>query len=198
MLRDRPDINAVGEGYNTALFEAALHNHKEAVKILSGSGAHVFAPSNPPYAETPIHTAARGSSGELLKILLQAEGNDQCLERKNTWGETPILLALNRSDMNCFELLFQHGASIHAVQRDGWSVLHKLADRGLYDALKHHINDFTPNEFEARTSGGLTPLDLAKEVGRIEVVRLLKSHIRGSIDGKSSTMNMIKQKLGFT
>ena len=183
ILEDCPDVNAHGDCRETALLMAAQNGQKDAVRILLDHGARVYEPYLDRVAgDTPVHGAAECGDEcgdeDVLQLLLQAKDGHKCLEKTNPWGETPILRAVHAKGVGCFEILQQHGASLHAVKADGWSVLHLIAQEGLHDLLMRHISEFAPEEFDARTNGNQTPLMVAKVMGHKEVAQLLRSHLR--------------------
>lgn len=78
----------------------------------------------------------------------------------------------------CFDILLQHGASVHAAPSlaEG-GLLHIIAAMGMHGILRQCIEDFSLEELEAR-SYNVTPLERAQQAGHKEVARLLSSHIR--------------------
>ena len=188
ILAYSPDINDCGPSYETPLSMATEGGHQEAVRVLLRRGAQVF-PLHPQLSrkQTPVHSAAEQGYEEILELLLQAPDGDKCLEQKNGWEETPILLTINERCVGCFEILKRHGASLHAIPADGWTVLHKMADKGMWDLLKQHINDFNTDEINARTNGNQTPLMIAEDRGHKEVARLLKTHLKSLRRATQST-----------
>lgn len=178
-----PDVNVSENGYSTALHHAARHGHSDVVRFLLKNKAKV-----PPRklldgisVDTPFHAALLSGNDteacDIVKLLLEADDGHECMEQKDGWGETPLMLAAHSGKARCFETLLQHGASIHAIAHGGANLLHIIAENGRHDILRQCIENFSLEELE----GGdyhITPLKLAQDAGHKEVARLLKSHMR--------------------
>ena len=175
----KPDLIDAVLYYRTAIYLAAEYRNFEAAKILIAHGAHLQSR----YLDkarghlTPLHIAVERSDHEMLALLLKAKDAHKCLERRTAWGVTPLLSAVQWNRIASFEVLLQHGASIHAVSSDGHNVVHYLAEYGLHDTLQQHIHEFSEAELTACAGVDTTPLVYAKENGRTEVVKLLKSRL---------------------
>lgn len=125
MVKYYPDVNVSGDGQSTALWHAARGGHSDTVRILLQNKARVL-PSKlvgSNSVETPLHAAIQlGDRDEVcdtVKLLLGAHDGHECMERKNGWGGTPLFLAVRNGSVRCFDILLQHGASVHAVTHGG-------------------------------------------------------------------------------
>lgn len=183
MLKYYPDVNIYRHGSGTALYYAAEGCHSDAVKWLLKNNAKV-APSKPGTfgcVGTPVHAvlgcADETKACEIVKLLLEADDGHECMESQNEWGQTPLLLAAEGGRVKCFEMLLQHGASVHATMYGNASLLDITARNGRDDILRQCIMHFSLKELEGGDHG-VKPLRVAQESGHKEVARLLSSQIR--------------------
>ena len=175
ILRYNPDVNAYTEDLRTALCLGAISGNADVVKLLLKNRAQMLPRrSRDSNVETPLHVA---HSDEIMKLLLEADGGHECIERTNGWGMTPLLEAVHNGRVSCFEMLLQHGASIHAVGAGEMNALRYITLYGRHDILRLCIEDFSLEELEHRRYGK-TLLEEAQENGHKEVAQLLKNHIR--------------------
>ena len=184
ILKDFPDVNIYTHGSGTALYYAAGGCHTDAVRLLLKNKAKVL-PSKPHFigsVGTPVHAALNcvedTKACETVKLLLEADDSYECMEFRDEWGMTPLLLAAQNGRINCFDILLQHRASLHAASSFGeGSLLHVIAMKGRHNILRQCIESFSLEELED-SSSGVTPLERARQNGHEEVARLLSSHIR--------------------
>ena len=183
IVKSVPDIDIYKHGSGTALYYAAGGGHTDAVKLLLKNNAKVL-PSKPHFAGspgTPVHAALNRAEDakicEIVKLLLEADDTHECMEFRDGWGLTPLFLAARSGSIECFDLLLQHRASIHAAPSYEGSLLNIIARGGMLDILRQCIQSFSLEELEDR-SFKVTPLELAQEAGHKEVAKLLSSHIR--------------------
>lgn len=144
--------------------------------------------------ETPLHAAIQqGDRTEVcdtVKLLLGAHDGHECMERKNGWGETPLFLAAHSGSVRCFDILLQHGASVHAFTHGGKNLLLIIAEQRRHDLLQQCIENFSLEEL----GGGdchITPLKSAEDSRHKEVARLLQSHIRKGPQSDSSKSGLL-------
>ncbi|KAJ4760891.1 Protein cfxQ-like protein [Rhynchospora pubera] len=75
--------------------------------------------------ETPLHIASAKNDSEIVKFLLDWTGSEMLeLEARNTYGETPLHLAIKNSSCKSAELLLQRGAVLEAKANNGMTPLH--------------------------------------------------------------------------
>ena len=171
--------------YETALYYGTKSGNPDVVKLLLRNKAQVLRPGFRNYTsgDTPLHVAYRG---DIMKLLLESDDGHKCIEHKNAWGHTPLLEAAYSLDVSSFEILLQHGASIHAVGHGEMNLLRYITLYGRHDLLRLCIEKFSLEELEHRRHGK-TLLEEAQENGHKEVAQLLKSHIRQRRSGGSSS-----------
>lgn len=193
MLEYYPDIDIYRHGCGTALYYAAGGCHTDAVKLLLKNKAKV-SPSKPHHVGclgTPVHAALDHADEtracEIVKLLLEADDGHECMESLNEWGQTPLLLAAEGGRVKCFEMLIQHGASVHATMFGNRSLLHIIANNGRDDILRQCIALFSLKELEGGDNG-VEPLRVAQENGHKEVARLLRSQIHKARRSGSSSV----------
>ena len=186
ILRVFPDIDIYKRGEGSALYYAAAGGRTDAVKwLLKNNAKVVFFKPRPILSQgTPIHAATSGEESEIiLKLLLGADDSPECIEFKDSFDQTPLMLAAHKGEARPFDILLQHGASVHPAPSHLYgSLLNIIAANGRHDILRQCIESFSLEELEAR-SFHTTPLEKAqqpghKEVARKEVARLLRSRIR--------------------
>ena len=183
-----PDINVSSYVAGAALHQAVEGRRPDAVRLLVKSKAKVT-PANPSIIlsiGTPFHAILRHSQDpepcEIVKLLLEADDGHEAMDQHDAWGNTPLMYAAQRGMVKCFDLLLQHGASIHTTLfgKGGYnSLLDILVSNGSHDMLQLCIGDFSLKELESEDGpGGEKPLEVAQEAGHKEVARLLRLYIR--------------------
>ena len=179
ILKYHPDVNDRGLDYKTVLWYGAKSGNADVVRLLLKNKARLLPPEPPGSPvirprDTPLHSSHRG---DIMELLLEADDSHECIERKNAWGMTPLLEAAYHGRVGSFEMLLQHGASVHAVGPGDMNVLRTIVSKGWHDLLPLCIEKFSLEELEYRRLG-MTLLEEAQENGHKEVARLLKSYIR--------------------
>ena len=198
VLKYYPDINVSRDGYSTALYHAAKGCHSDIVRLLLNNKAQVLPPRlrvrktkeqalpperrSPHSVETPFHAALRKSEcaelWDILELLLGTDDGHECIEYKDAWGLTPLFIAAYSEKTRSFEILLQHGASVHHITTEGRNLVHLIAFTGPHKILGQCIEKFSLEELEGSGYPGETPLEQARRNGHEEVARLLKSYIR--------------------
>lgn len=163
VLKDFPDVNAPDDGYNVALRYAAEASHADVVRMLLSS-------EHTKISSTLLHAVVKppeqNESIETLQVLLEADDGHKYLEHYDTWGFTPLLLAAQWECARCFEILLEHGASVHAIMPNSNNLLHILAENGRHDLLEQCIQKFTLEEIRGDPRLPETPIDRAQRCGR--------------------------------
>jgi len=81
--------------------------------------------SRPQHQENDLHHAA--DSGDLWRMTSLLFRNPEYKEQKDADGCTPLLRSALHHDYRTARVLVQHGANLHARDRDGQTVLHYAA-----------------------------------------------------------------------
>lgn len=208
VLKDYPEVNVSVDGWSTALYLAAKGCHPDVVRLLLREKAQVLSTrrrditlvATPFHAAlAAIHLGGQPPVFDIVKLLLEADDGHECMNYKDTWGMTPLFLAAQNGYARCFELLLQHGASVHTVGYNEQNLLHIIAEQGRSDILRQCIEGMSLKELEGGDHPGTPPLETAQDYGHKEVARLLKSYIhqaRRSRDSNSGLLASFRTGLG--
>lgn len=139
---------------------------RELVKALSETGeAHADT-----YGNTTLHHACWKEQSEVVKVLL--ERDPASVNKFNDEGETPLMLAVLRSNLMIAQLLLAAGAQPDCASADdGVGPLHIAADKGDLFMGKELLA--AGADINRKTSRGLTPLILAARKGRNDFTAML-------------------------
>ena len=195
-----PDVKDPSGEFRTVLWYGARSGNADVVRLLLKNKARLLPPEPPERpgimpVDTPLHYSHRG---DIMELLLEADDSHECMERKNAWGMTPLLEAANGGSVRSFEILLQHGASVHAISPGSTKLVRIIAFGGRHEMLRQCIEKFSLEELEYRHHG-LTPLEEAQENGHKEVAQLLKSYIsqaRRSSGSNSGVPGVISKWIG--
>ncbi|KAK6212805.1 putative ankyrin-repeat protein [Pestalotiopsis sp. IQ-011] len=131
--------------------------------------------------QTPLHLAALNGQCEVVKELVQIHGNlanlrdepdHMPIHLRNGKGETPILSAVRRGNIDIYEFLIEQGANVDDVNNNGAMPLHAAVQSGNFEMTN------TLLEANADSSGKaplneLLSLFQAAEGSQLEIVKLL-------------------------
>ena len=119
-----------------------------------------------PRGQPALMVALQGESLKVAKVLWDAKGIQ--IDVRNHAGETPLMMAALKAEVDAASALVAHGAS---VKKDGWSPLHYAATGGSAAIVKLLLDKGAP--LEARSPNGSTPLMMAARYGNEEAVDAL-------------------------
>ena len=119
-----------------------------------------------PRGQHGLYLALRGEAGRAFRLLLQHP--DVQADAVNAVGETPLMMAALRSDLDAIRALLAKGAQIN---RDGWTPLHYAASSPSSAAVRLLLD--LGAEVNARAPNGNTPLMQAARFGAEGSVSLL-------------------------
>lgn len=124
---------------------------------------------------TPLHWAVdmgavAGQRKETVSTLIDAGAN---LEAKDFEGSTPLLRACMSGNEELVRLLIEAGADTSATNKHGWTPFLEGV-RGGYDEIVIQFLKRGCSKDE-RSPGGESALEMARRIGRDEVVRILES-----------------------
>eukprot|EP00009_Paramoeba_aestuarina_P007414 CAMPEP_0201523326 /NCGR_PEP_ID=MMETSP0161_2-20130828/19447_1 /ASSEMBLY_ACC=CAM_ASM_000251 /TAXON_ID=180227 /ORGANISM="Neoparamoeba aestuarina, Strain SoJaBio B1-5/56/2" /LENGTH=271 /DNA_ID=CAMNT_0047922417 /DNA_START=129 /DNA_END=941 /DNA_ORIENTATION=+ len=158
---------ADSQGY-TPLHWAALHNHKETVKILLEKGASPNQAPNPTTVQTPFHWAAINGHVEILMELAEHGANIHLVDH---YGFNSLHYAAKNGHSLALHYLIGLGMDKDYVDFERHTSLHWAAYEGQTEAAmylisaKAQVNLFDVNHY--------TPLHWAAIKGRREIVNQL-------------------------
>lgn len=118
---------------------------------------------------TPLHHACGNGQGEVVRVLLEKDKDS--VNSMNDDGETPLLLAVKRSNLVIVQLLLAAGAKPEQADLNGVLPLHIAAAGGELFVAKALIG--AGAQIDAKTTEGQTPLILAARYGRNDVTAML-------------------------
>ncbi|KAL7970123.1 ankyrin repeat-containing domain protein [Trichoderma sp. SZMC 28014] len=116
------------DGWNAITTATATRSTTKAeiLRTLIEGGANLC-DAHPETGNTPLHFTA-AFNVELAKILLEFRRSVD-LEKRNNYGETPLLCACAMSNAECVKLLIRAGADINVETENGWTVLSLTATK---------------------------------------------------------------------
>lgn len=163
-----------GQGQTmTAMDVAVSYNHYYVIKKLAEAGADWNLAGVD--GMTPIHWAARRGR-ELTVDKLISQGVDY--NRKDVRGRTPLHMAALLGHLDTALALIAQQVPLNVQDQTGQTSLHIAAGKGnarLVESLLEGGADPTMTE----RSQNLTPVMMADRLGHREVVRILKTFMRG-------------------
>ena len=104
---------------------------------------------------------------------LLLEGGKAEVDHADDEGVTALYLAAQEGHAEVCAMLLRHNADSCKTNDDAWRPLHIAAQNGHLDTVKLLTDIKQRDVIDAKTSTGVTPLYLAVQEGRSEVVRLL-------------------------
>jgi ankyrin repeat protein len=161
----------------------------EAARLLLSNGGTLDCEDGS--GSTPLHKAAGRRKPELVRFML-AEGADP--SARKFMGETPLFDA---ADEQTALALIDAGASVDAQNKNASTAMHYYPygedNSGLVELLLEHGADPNRQDVNSRT-----PLHVAAEFGRLEMVRLLLTHgaDKKVKDAAGETAEVIARKQG--
>ncbi|CAM9571834.1 unnamed protein product [Lampetra fluviatilis] len=196
LLKSGANVNAVQKDGQTALHVSARHGHLKMLQALLEEGGDLTCLSEA--GEGVLHVAVRHGHVSLVREILRVFSADPrrfqataLVNQANEEGETPLHFAVELPGpagggevAEVTRLLLQHGADPAAhTYLTGETPTHYSARAGGVAALTEILNHVGPNgaqrALNRQAKNGWTPLMVAVEEGRLEVVNLLlENHAR--------------------
>uniref|UniRef100_A0A4W3K008 Ankyrin repeat domain 27 n=1 Tax=Callorhinchus milii TaxID=7868 RepID=A0A4W3K008_CALMI len=152
-------VNATNQDGFTPLHVAALHGHFDLVSLLLRHGASVNTKNF--HNSTALHLICQHNEPQvrLMKYFLDYNAK---LNKKDSYGNTPLLHACLRGHLEVAELLLEHGASINLTNNQGNTALHE-AVKGKHETLVNLLLTYG-GSIHVRNKQQCTPIDCAEEV----------------------------------
>lgn len=168
LLKAGGNPNAARDFKITVLHDAAGGDIK-SVRLLLSSGAQVNARTDD--GETPLFYAATFSKNPEIIALLLEKGAE--VNEKNNDGETALCIAVEDNNFVTAQILIQKGADITLVDKNKNNLLHRAAELGGVEICNLLIESGIDPKL--RNKDGKTPLDIAKDSGLRETIRVLET-----------------------
>lgn len=130
---------------------------------------------------TPLMAAIKSTmdTSDLIHLLIENNAN---VNSTNSYGETPLMLALGISNFNAMKILLEtHKCDLNQIDQKGITVLMRAAQNGNEDAVNLLIQNGAEVDFSNEL--GYTALHYALIASKFDVARLL-------IDNKASVDNI--------
>jgi ankyrin repeat protein len=171
LIANGADVNAEDNEGITPLHRATEKHHTDVAELLLAKGADVNAKTTDK-EETPLIWAAYYGYNDVAELLI-ANGAD--VNAEDNEGITPLHRATEKHHMDVAELLLAKGADVNAKTTDKEETpLIWAAYYGYNDVAELLINKGA--DINVKDQLGRTPMAVAKEKGRDEVLELLRKH----------------------
>ena len=150
-----------------------------------------------PSSETPLHWAAMKGNYYIVKELIKLYKENQIeLDKKNSFGVTPFMLANLRQDKYICELFYDNVVDVNEQDNEGNSIAHLIAALGDVKWLKYMIKKFNVNCY-LKNNQGNTPFIQAILNENVECVEFFIELFQNSQHLVSTNINW-KNKYGQT
>jgi len=159
-------INLEGEANPLARACECSFNGIEIVEFLLHSGARIDVLCQ--IGQTPLYSALNQSNPAATTLLLEKGAS---VDHKDLNHTTPIMHVAHHTDSGHLELLLAWGAKLNGVCKyTGDTALHVAAYYGRANTVQLLLEN---GELPRENMKGQTPLDIAIQKGRADIVRLL-------------------------
>jgi len=158
-------IDSQDNNGQTALFHAAKSDKRQSCSILLENGADLLIRDR--FGRTALHAALATQSIESSRVLIEAGGN---LFAMDSAGQTPFDL-LMMDGMSLLPEMIDHRL-LSSQDNMGNTLLHRAIISGASDGIIHMLIG-SGADGQAKNAAGVSPLDLAREMGRNTIIPLL-------------------------
>ncbi|XP_078723967.1 CARD- and ANK-domain containing inflammasome adapter protein-like [Lampetra fluviatilis] len=177
LLREGAKVGAAGRDGATPLHLAVESGYVEVARLLVKNGADPGTKDKK--GKTPLHLSAMGGDVHLLEVLLEEKRAD--VNVADGEKKTPLHLAAGHGHASAVSLLLARGAKAFSRDMDGNAALHFAAAAGsaettgvlLEAGRAGKTNSKRKSAADERNTWRKTPLHIAAETGRPELVELL-------------------------
>lgn len=197
LLRAGADVHSRDvSGQETAVHRAARSGVSDLLRTLVRAGASVNEVNGA--GDTPLLVATQQGHAAAAHTLLKAGANPSLSGRPD--GETALLLACGRGDVELVTRLIAYRASPDQTGRDGETPLQRMAADGRTEILEMLLRKGAQPDLAPSTSSGAPPLVLAAQLGYGDMVHALL-RANASVDHANShgeTALFAARQRGFT
>jgi len=163
------NVNVLNENFIKPLHFAAMGGSVDICKILLDN--HATVNDIDWDGNSALHYAVLGDHLAIVELLLQHKAD---VNIANNEKQLPLHLAFSASThTKIIVALIRHGSNLQAMDENGYTPLHLIAQHGEADILKRIA--LAGANINCRTKDGKTPLGLAMQFQQVEVIRVLKS-----------------------
>ena len=161
----------VGTAFADPIHDSAFGGDVAGVQTELDKGTDVNAKRED--GSTPLHGAAEGGHGEIVKMLIAAGADLHAttVPMLGGGGWTPLHSAARQGHRGIVELLIEKGTDVNAMDSYGKSALHDAALEGHKEIVELLITKGADLNAESGYYG--TPLHVAAGIGHEEIVELL-------------------------
>lgn len=173
LLDKGSDPDASNELGTTALHSAATKGRLDIVEMLIKKGAKIDARND--HMNTPLDNATSNKHLDVMKALLKAGADPNAME---AFGATPLAKAVSRGSAEMVRELLDAGASVETILLVNGSprVPVNSFSGSSYCQASHYDDD----------CGGLTPVHIAVQRAREDILTMLVSSDTAAVNAKSS------------
>ncbi|KAM7345659.1 SH2 ankyrin repeat kinase [Cochliomyia hominivorax] len=169
--KDPPPNGTRSHGSTNLLHRAVTNNNHVVVSELLKCGYRNVDAKNQ-YGQTAMHLVALNGDENMLKLLINAGVNVNCMDTDNFM---PLHYACRHQPASFIRILITANANVQGRNiKNGYVPLHEAAKHGNLDAVKELLAVKAP--LLPRTSMGEFPIDLAKEANHVDVVCYLEAY----------------------
>ncbi|KAG7306284.1 hypothetical protein JYU34_008884 [Plutella xylostella] len=157
-------------------------NDREVVKLLIENGANVTLTTKHSH-ETAFHVCAVAGNNDIMSEMIthmSAADIGRALNKQNSQGWTPLLIACNRGHMELVNTLLSNHARVDVFDVEGRSALHLAAEHGFIQVCDALLTNKAFINSKARN--GRTALHLAAMNGYTHLVKFLIRDHNAMID----------------
>nr|XP_014098252.1 tyrosine-protein kinase Shark isoform X2 [Bactrocera oleae] len=179
--KDLPPNDARRHGNTNLLHRATKENNATIVGELLKCGYRNVDAKNQD-GQTALHLAAIYSDQTILKLILGSDVNVNCMD---AFGNMPLHYACRTKPGAFIYNLIEAKANVQGRNiKNGYVPLHDACKNGNIDAVKVLLQSNAP--LLPRTTSGEFPIDLAREAGKVDVVKYLSDYKLPAVQTKQS------------
>ncbi|KAK2764529.1 Transient receptor putative cation channel sub A member 1 [Arachnomyces sp. PD_36] len=176
MLETRPDMSIIRNGAGfTPLHLAADQGMVNMTKLLLDSEADISLRSK--MGDTPLHRAAKNGDLEVVRLFLDymsssTDPKTSILNAKDSYGNTPIMIAAQASQRPIVDFLLSQGADTTIQKEPGRTLLHTASSLGFPREIETLLTSH-PDAINSLDRWGNAPLHLACASKSIDSMKVL-------------------------